>query len=131
MSGAGHAGHEHGQGTAGAEGVWEDSSDPFARALAEAMGRMMVAMHAALPSGDPDRDFLAMMVPHHQGAIEMARLLLVHGHDPLTRQMAEEILADQSTEVLAMRTRMAVMQTAAAHAEYPTLGGTRGGSSRP
>ncbi|MBD0274545.1 MAG: DUF305 domain-containing protein, partial [Acetobacteraceae bacterium] len=58
-----------------------------------AMERMMAAMHAAPPSGDPDQDFLAMMIPHHEGAIEMARLLLLHGRDPLTRQLAEGIIS--------------------------------------
>ena len=38
-----------------------------------------------------DVDFLAMMIPHHQGAVEMARLALIYGKDPLTRRVAEEI----------------------------------------
>ena len=85
----------------------------------------MAAMHAAPPSGNPDQDFLAMMVPHHEGAIEMARLLLVHGRDPLTRQLAEEILAGQTVEVAAMQARLVALRSPAD--EYPTLGGTRGG----
>lgn len=96
----------------------------FARDMDVAMERMMAAMHAAPPSGNPDQDFLAMMVPHHEGAIEMARLLLLHGRDPLTRQFAEEILAGQTTEVLAMRARLAALREGGP--EYPTLGGTRG-----
>ncbi len=97
MTETGHAHHGHGEGVAGAEAAWAESPAPFARAMAAAMARMMAAMHAAPPSGDPDRDFLAMMVPHHEGAIEMARLLLLHGRDPLTRQMAEGIIAGQAT----------------------------------
>src|SRR5215207_7883795 len=62
------------------------------RAMAETMNRVPM-------TGDPDRDFLAMMIPHHQGAIDMARLVLVHGRDPLTRQLAEEIVASQRTEI--------------------------------
>lgn len=99
--------------------------DPFTRDMAAAMARMMGSMHAAPPSGDPDQDFLAMMVPHHEGAIEMARLLLLHGRDPLTRQLAEEILAGQTVEVAAMQARLAALHSPAD--EYPTLGGTRGG----
>ncbi|MBR0666938.1 DUF305 domain-containing protein [Roseomonas hellenica] len=104
--------------------AWTASGDPFARAMAEAMARMMAAMHGAPPSGDPDKDFLAMMAPHHQGAIEMARLLLLHGRDPLTRQLAEEIIAGQTIEVQAMQARLAALSTGAE--EYPMLGGTRG-----
>ncbi|MBR0644527.1 DUF305 domain-containing protein [Plastoroseomonas hellenica] len=104
--------------------AWTASGDPFTRAMAEAMARMMAAMHGAPPSGDPDKDFLAMMAPHHQGAIEMARLLLLHGRDPLTRQLAEEIIAGQTIEVQAMQARLAALGTGTE--EYPTLGGTRG-----
>ncbi|MDN3564622.1 DUF305 domain-containing protein [Paeniroseomonas aquatica] len=102
--------------------------DPFAHAMAAAMERMMAAMQATPPSGHPDQDFLAMMVPHHEGAIEMARLVLVHGRDPLTRQLAEEILAGQTIEVAAMQARFAALRSPTE--EYPTLGGTRGGGPR-
>lgn len=103
---------------------WADSADPFARAMATAMERMMVAMHAAPPTGDPDQDFLAMMAPHHAGAIEMARLLLLHGRDPLTRQLAEEIMAGQAVEIASMQARLAALRRPAD--EFPALGGTRG-----
>ena len=110
----------------GTGAAWAESPDPFACAMHAAMERMMAAMHAAPPSGDPDRDFLAMMAPHHEGAIEMARLVLLHGRDPLTRQLAEEILAGQTTEAAAMRARLAALRAPATGQEYPTLGGTRG-----
>jgi len=99
----------------------------FASSMDAAMARMMDAMHAAPPDGDPDRDFLAMMIPHHEGALEMARLLLLHGRDPLTRQLAEEIMAGQAVEIAAMRGRLAVLRAARNGEDYPTLGGTRGG----
>jgi uncharacterized protein (DUF305 family) len=96
----------------------------FAPAMDAAMARMMAAMHAASPSGDPDQNFLAMMIPHHEAAVEMARLVLQHGRDPLTRQLAEEIMASQTVEITAMRARLAMLR--APGEEYPTLGGTRG-----
>ena len=103
-------------------------SDPYARAMNAAMERMMRDMHAADPSGDPDRDFLAMMIPHHEGAVEMARLLLVHGRDPATRRLADDIIAGQTTEIAAMKGRLALLRGEARPAgePYPELGGTRG-----
>jgi uncharacterized protein (DUF305 family) len=77
-------------------------------------------------SSDADRDFLAMMIPHHQGAIDMARLVLVHGRDPLTRQLAEEIIASQQAEIASMQARLRVLRSGGASDEYPALFGTRG-----
>ena len=72
---------------------------PFAREMDASMARMMQAMHAPTPTGNPDADFLAMMIPHHAGAVDMARLVLQHGRDPITRQLAEEIIAGQTIEI--------------------------------
>jgi uncharacterized protein (DUF305 family) len=55
------------------------------------------------PSGDVDTDFVAMMVPHHQGAIEMARAELRYGHNEPLRRMAQEIIVTQQEEITAMR----------------------------
>lgn len=100
----------------------------FAAAMHAGMERMMRDMHAAGQHGSPDRDFLAMMIPHHEGAVEMARLELIHGRDPATRRLAEDIIASQTTEIAAMRQRLEFLRGAPGRAEpeYPALGGTRG-----
>jgi uncharacterized protein (DUF305 family) len=89
------------------------------------MQQMMRAMEAPM-TGDPDRDFLAMMIPHHQGAVDMAHLALVHGRDPLTRQLADEIIASQQAEITSMQARLRVLEAGGASDEYPALSGTRG-----
>ncbi|MXP65351.1 DUF305 domain-containing protein [Roseomonas sp. M0104] len=76
---------------------------PFLAENAAAMERMMAAM-AIPPSGDVDRDFVAMMVPHHQGAIDMATALLRHGSDnPQLLRLAQEVIVTQQQEIAAMR----------------------------
>ena len=93
------------------------------------MARMMQDMHSPGYTGQPDSDFLAMMIPHHEGAVDMARLVLIHGRDPMVRQLAEDIIASQTVEIAAMRGRMAVLR-AGPNPEpggYPALGAVRGG----
>lgn len=75
---------------------------PFAAENAAAMTRMMAAMDVE-PSGDVDRDFVAMMIPHHQGAIEMAEAVLRHGRNETVRRLAQEIIVTQRDEIAAMR----------------------------
>src|SRR5512134_2514793 len=82
----------------------------FSAQMAAGMDKMMRDMHAARPTGDPDVDFLAMMIPHHEGAVEMARLVLVHGRDPATRALAEGIIASQVVEIDGMRRRLAMLR---------------------
>jgi uncharacterized protein (DUF305 family) len=97
----------------------------FASDMAAAMDRMMDAMHAPA-TGDADRDFLAMMIHHHQGAIDMAEAFLRHGQDPLVRRLAEEIVAGQRVEIASMQARLAVHEGRAPDDPFPALGGTRG-----
>jgi len=105
-----------------------DQAREFAGSMHAAMQSMMTAMHGAAMSGDPDRDFLAMMIPHHAGAVEMARVLLVYGRDPLVRQLAEEIIANQQAEISAMNGRLAVLRRGRDldPGGFPAIGGTRG-----
>jgi uncharacterized protein (DUF305 family) len=83
----------------------EPAANDEGRYLAEnaaAMSKMMAAM-AIKPSGDVDKDFVASMVPHHQGAIEMAQAELRYGHNEQLRRLAQEIIVDQTQEIAAMR----------------------------
>lgn len=74
----------------------------FAKAMDAAMDRMMADMHAP-SSGNVDRDFVNMMTPHHQGAIDMAVAELRYGTDPNLKRIAQEIIVDQQQEIAAMR----------------------------
>jgi hypothetical protein len=65
------------------------------------MNRMMADMNIK-PTDDVDRDFVAMMVPHHQGAIDMAKILLRYGHNEQLRRLAQEIIVTQQQEIVAM-----------------------------
>jgi uncharacterized protein (DUF305 family) len=73
---------------------------------AAAMSKMMAAM-TIRPTGDVDKDFVASMVPHHQGAIEMAQAELRHGHNEQLRRIAQEIIVDQTQEIAAMQLAIA------------------------
>ncbi|MEM5435852.1 DUF305 domain-containing protein [Paraburkholderia diazotrophica] len=67
-----------------------------------AMDKMMAAMEIK-PSGDIDRDFAAMMIPHHQGAIDMALAELRYGSNEQLRRIAQEIIVEQQQEIAAMQ----------------------------
>src|SRR4029453_8384142 len=82
-----------------------------------AMKKMMSDM-AITPTGDIDLDFVAMMVPHHQGAIDMAVAVLRHGRNPQIRRLAQEIIVTQQQEIAAMR--LAVGQPVPASVPAPT-----------
>ena len=75
---------------------------PATDAYKQAMETMMKGMDQPY-SGDPDRDFVNGMLPHHQGAIDMAKIELRYGRDPALRRLARDIVASQSKEEAFMR----------------------------
>lgn len=85
-----------------------------------AMTRMMSAMEAR-PTGDIDRDFVAMMAPHHQGAIDMAVLELRYGKNEQLRRIAQEIIVSQMQEIAAMK--LAIGEQVTASVPAPTQPG--------
>ncbi|WP_426435302.1 DUF305 domain-containing protein [Bradyrhizobium genosp. P] len=85
-----------------------------------AMTKMMNDM-AAKPSGDIDRDFVAMMTPHHQGAIDMAVIELRYGKNEQLRRIAQEIIVDQMQEIAAMK--LAIGEQVTDSAPAPTQPG--------
>ena len=95
-------------GTAGAVAASPDDS-PFLAANHAAMAKMMAAMDIK-PSGDVDADFVAMMVPHHQGAIDMAKVVLQYGKDDRVRKLAQDIIRAQEAEIAQMRTWLDAMK---------------------
>lgn len=80
-----------------------DNAEPSWSELTGSMKKMHVAMSSIKPSGDADVDFVALMLPHHQAAIDMAKSELVNGKDPQMRRMAQEIITDQQSEIELMR----------------------------
>jgi hypothetical protein len=83
-----------------------------------AMTKMMADM-AIKPTGDVDRDFVAMMAPHHEGAIAMAVAVLRYGHNAQIRRLAQEVIVTQQEEIAAMR--LAVGEPLPAPAPSPTV----------
>jgi uncharacterized protein (DUF305 family) len=79
-----------------------EAEKPFLAEDDAAMTKMMNDM-AVKPTGDVDRDFVAMMVPHHQGAIDMAQAELRYGHDARLKRIAQEIVVDQIEQISLMR----------------------------
>lgn len=96
-------------------------TDEFASAMDAAMVRMHGAMMTGY-TGDADRDFAAMMVPHHLGAIDMAMLELRFGKDERLRRLAQGIIVEQRQEIEVMR-RILLDKGALPDRKAPAVGG--------
>lgn len=96
MPSAGHADH------AGPAAAGEHADNPAVQAYLEANKNMHAAMNIRF-TGNADVDFAAGMIPHHQGAVDMARIALKHGADPEMRKLAEEIIGAQEREITFFR----------------------------
>jgi len=71
--------------------------------LIASMDKMHMAMGAVVRSGNSDVDFVRLMIPHHQAAIDMAKTQLLYGKDPQMRRLAQEIITDQQLEIELMQ----------------------------
>jgi uncharacterized protein (DUF305 family) len=77
--------------------------DPDWSELIASMDKMHMAMGAVVRSGNSDVDFVRLMLPHHQAAVDMAKTQLLYGKDPQIRRLAQEIITDQQSEIELMQ----------------------------
>jgi len=78
----------------------------FPALMGDAMSVMDYGMASAPMNGNPDHDFSSMMIPHHQGAIDMAKAELLYGKNPILRRLAQEIIVTQQSEITVMQVEL-------------------------
>ena len=81
----------------------QSTAEPDWSELIASMEKMHMAMGAVQRSGNSDVDFVRLMLPHHQAAIDMAKTQLLYGKDPQMRRLAQEIITDQQLEIQLMQ----------------------------
>lgn len=81
----------------------DPADNPADKAFINAMHDMMMGMHRGMPTGDTDADFVRMMLPHHQAAVDMAKAELQYGKDPEIKKLAKDIVAAQEREIALMK----------------------------
>lgn len=84
----------------------DEINKAFMQMMTVSMTRMDRGMGQASMTGNVDHDFATMMIPHHEGAIDMAKAELSFGKDPVMRRLAQEIIVDQQSEIDAMKLRL-------------------------
>lgn len=93
-----HDGHQHAP-TRSIPQFIASTAKPFDALMADAMAVMDDGMRRAPMNGQQEHDFVTMMIPHHQGAVDMAKALLLTTRDPALRNMAQGIVAEQQIEI--------------------------------
>ncbi len=87
---------------ASAAGALSESENSFLTSTKASMRIMMTDMHIS-PRGDVDQDFIGQMIPHHCGAIGMAKAELLYGHNEQLRRIAQEMIVEQQAEIAVMQ----------------------------
>ena len=96
--------HHHGDSAAATLKPFEASTaKSFAVLMDESMAIMDQGMQRAPMNGEADHDFVTMMIPHHQGAVDMAKAVLLYTQDPAMRNLAQGIITEQQYEIQLMQ----------------------------
>jgi len=102
-----HEAHHHGAAQADTQHApvtfTASTEKPFAALMDDAMAVMDQGMQAAPMNGQAEHDFVTMMLPHHQGAVDMAKAVLLYSQDPEIRNLALGIIAEQQNEIRVMQ----------------------------
>ena len=110
--------HDHLDAVPLCTGTTATSQPNFYSEMSQVNAQMHTAMDVA-PSGDVDRDFIRMMIPHHQGAVDMALVLLKYGHDTRLKRLAQSIVVEQAQEIAYMRSLLDTPRADAPQADHP------------
>ena len=86
------------------------SAYTFEHLMDNAEAVMHYGMANAPRNGEPDHDFASAMIPHHRGAVDMAKVELLYGKDPVLRRIAQEIIVTQQQEIAVMQRRLDALQ---------------------